>query len=51
MPSSIMAPASCIIATTASYSSTESKCGGGPALGHRAHSTLRQLAYPVSALR
>ena len=29
---------------TASYSSTESKCGGGPALGQRAHSTLRQLA-------
>ena len=30
--------------TTASYSSMESKCGGGPALGKRAHNMLRQLA-------
>jgi hypothetical protein len=44
MPSSSTAPARRSIRTIASYSSTESKCGGGPALGHRAHTMLRQLA-------
>ena len=39
------------MSTAASYSSAEANCGGGPALGQRAHSTLRQLAWPVSALR
>ena len=45
------APMCSIIWTVASYSSADSKCGGGPALGHRPHSTLRQLACRVSALR
>ena len=51
MPSSSIAPESCSIRTTASYSSADSKCGGGPALGQRCQRTLRQLAYPVSVLR
>ena len=51
MPLSRITPEWHSMSTAASYSSAEANCGGGPALGQRAHSTLRQLAWPVSALR
>ena len=51
MPGSRITPLSTSIRTVWSYSSTEEKNGGAPAAGQRRHRMLRQLAWPVSALR